>query len=232
MRHSSFATLCTLSLFVFHSSVIAQFPPPPDIMSGRPGRVGTPAPMGAPVPTTKMTSDDFTVISVKLDQVMQPKSATDTFVECTQNAACKAIIDVAAAYVGVDSSMFTSAVAAIAESKAGEESRFAYKLPSGYQYCRAKVETVSVVPATGDRASFMSIDADAREVRAYTWTPRQNLGNGRSWIEANFTIIGVKDNLVQQYRSNGRCKAAYIRAECRGARGVNKGVQACGNITD
>ena len=176
--------------------------------------------------------DDLTVIQVKLDQVMLPKSATDTFVECTKNQACKVILDAAAAYIGVDSSKITSAVALISQSKAGQEANFSYQLPAGYQYCRAKVETVSVVPASGDRASFMSITGSAREVGVYTWTQRAGFGQGRSWVEANFTIVGVRDELLQQYRSSGVCKERYLRAECRGATGVNKGSPACGLITD
>ncbi len=182
--------------------------------------------------TPAQAGDDLIVIQVKLDQVMQPKSVTDTLVECTKSPICKAALDAAAAYVGVDSSKITSAVALIGQSKAGEESNFSYKLPSGYQYCRAKIQTVSVVPASGDRASFMSITGTAREVGVYTWTPVLGLGQGRSWVEADFTIVGVRDALVQQYRSSGVCNAKYVRAECRGATGVNKGSPACGVITD
>ena len=177
-------------------------------------------------------SDELVVIQVKLDNVMQPKSGTDVFVDCTKNKVCKGVIDAAAAYVGVDSSAFTSAVALFANSRKDEESNFRFTLPPGYQYCRAKVDTVSVVPATGDRASFMSITGDTNGVAAYTWTPLQNLGGGRSWIEADFTVVGVRDSLVNNYRSKGICKATYLRAECRGAKGVNKGSKACGAITD
>ena len=181
---------------------------------------------------TSSTGGDLTVIEVRLDQVMQPASLTSEIHDCTRNPACKYALDAAAAYVGIDSTLITSAVARIEQSRNGEEGDFHYILPAGYQYCRVKVETVSVVPATGDRASLMSLTGSNRELRVQTWTPRQGFGSGKSWVEADFTIVGVKDNLVQQYRSKGVCKANYIRSVCRGAFGVNNGVPACGLITD
>ena len=92
-----------------------------------------------------LANDDLVVIKVKLDQVMEPKSVIDTTIDCVKNSACKAILDAAAAYVGVNISSITSAAALIDQKKTGE-GNFSYKLPNGYQYCRAKVETVSVVP--------------------------------------------------------------------------------------
>lgn len=175
---------------------------------------------------------DLTVIKVKLDQVMQPASLTSVVHDCTTNPACKFALDAAAAYVGVDSSLITSAVAQIQKSRNGEDGDFHYILPAGYQYCRAMVETVSVVPKTGDKASLMSITGSNRDVRVQTWTPRLGLLDGKSWVEANFTIVGVRDKLAQQYRSNGVCKDKYLRAVCRGGSGINNGSPACGVITD
>ena len=179
-----------------------------------------------------LANDDLVVIKVKLDQVMEPKSVIDTTIGCVKNSACKAILDAAAAYVGVNISSITSAAALIDQKKTGEEGNFSYKLPNGYQYCRAKVETVSVVPAEGDRASLMNVRGSAQGVGVYTWTPVLPVGQGRSWVEADFTIVGVRDGLADQYRKTGQCKAKYITADCRGAKGVNKGLPACGVITD
>lgn len=176
--------------------------------------------------------DDLVVIKVKLDKVMQPKSITDTAVECTKNPVCKMALDAAAAYAGVDSTMVTSAVARIDQKKPGEEGFFTYYLPEGYRYCRAKAETVSVVPKTGDIASFMSIRANDQNVGVYTWTPRLQPWEGRSWIEVDFTIIGVRNDLIDQYRTRGICKANFIHADCRGGEGISKGQPACGVITD
>lgn len=185
------------------------------------------------------TGGDLTVIKVKLDQVMQPASLTTVFHDCTTNPACKFALDAAAAYVGVDSSLITSAVAKMQKSQVEEDGDFHYILPSGYQYCRAMAETVSVIPPSGDRASLMSLTGSNRELRVQTWTPRLPPGEGRSWVEANFTIIGVRDNLVEQYRARGVCKANYIRAVCRGAAGSGRPAfngypasPACSKITD
>jgi hypothetical protein len=179
-----------------------------------------------------LAGDDLTVIKLTLDQTMQPKGITDTIVECARSPICKVALDAAAAYVGVDSSVVTSAVALAAQTSAGEENNFSFPIPDGYQYCRAKIETVSVVPASGDIASFMSITGTASSVDVYTWTPRLPVGQGRSWVEADFTIVGVRNELAEQYRARGVCNAKYVRAECRGATGINKGSPACGIITD
>lgn len=191
------------------------------------------------VTSTTPTDGDLTVIKVKLDQVMQPASLTTVFHDCTTNPTCKAALDGAAAYVGVDSRMITSAIANIQKARVGEDGDFHYTLPAGYQYCRAMAETVSVVPASGDKASLMSLTGSNRELRVQTWTPRLGPGEGQSWVEANFTIVGVRDNLVEQYRASGVCKGNYLRAVCRGAAGSgrpafngNPASPACSKITD
>jgi len=181
---------------------------------------------------TANASDNLVVIKVRLDQTMNPLSATQAFEDCTKNPVCKTVIDGAAAYVGTDSSYVTTAIAAVTASRQGEESNFDYKLPAGYQYCRAKLETISVVPNAGDRASAMSVRGNERSLGVYTWTPRLGLGQGRSWIEADFTLVGVKDEMVGKYRDSGQCKSQYLIVDCRGGSGINKGAPACGVSSD
>ena len=104
---------------------------------------------------TSASAQEFSVIRVHLDQTMAAKSITQAAIECTQNNICKTVLDAAAAYMGVDSSLITSAIAIISQNRAGEEGHYDYRLPSGYQYCRSTIAPISVNPASGDRASVL-----------------------------------------------------------------------------
>lgn len=178
------------------------------------------------------TGNELIVMKVKLDQAMQPTNITDSDAGCASNSACKAVIDAAAEFVGVSSSVMKSAVAPIQQTRLNEADNFYFSFPDGYQYCRIMVETVSVVPETGDKAALMSIAGANRNLRVKTWTPRLDLSQGRGWIEANFIIVGVRNDMVPKYHSNGVCKDKYVRRICRGASGINNGSPACGIITD
>jgi hypothetical protein len=185
--------------------------------------------------TGAQTTNDFVVVSAKVDQTMSPKSITDTALDCVKNAACKAALDAAAAVWGIEGSLVSSLAATITTEKKGEESWVGISLPAGYEYCRSAIRTVSVVPATGDRASYMGVSADKPGLSVYTWTPRRNPGEGRSWVEADFVVTGVKTAAAQKYRESGKCNANALPrtvVECRGASGVNKGVNHCGTYND
>ncbi len=179
-------------------------------------------------------AQEFVTIAVKLNQVMEPKSITTVGQECANDPLCKNILSKAAQTLGVPPGLVSAALALIPKAeRVGEEGRYTYQLPTGYKYCRSEIETVSVVPATGDRASVMSARALDNGIGVYTWTPRRGLGDGRSWVEANFTIIGVRDDLAQRYRTAGTCKpVGNLVIDCRGAKGVNKGKPACGTVRD
>jgi len=197
--------LAALSIFAFSSISFAQLP-------------------------STVASGDLVVIGAKIDSVMQPKGLTDTLHECVQNATCKVILDGAAAYVGVDSSKITSAAAMMTKKSAGETSYFDMRLPEGYQYCRSKVKTISVVPATGNRASFMIVNARPNGLVIQTWTPKRHWGQGRSWVEADLEVTGVKKDLAAHYQETKQCLAEPLPKEiinCRGSRGVNHGQKAC-----
>lgn len=178
---------------------------------------------------------DFVVVQQTINPVVQPKTVADAAQECANDAVCSGLVDAAASYFGVQPGTVSAAMAAIprAESR-GEESWFEIYLPQGYEYCRSKIETTSIVPATGDRASLMAAKARTDHVYIYTWTPVQGLGDGRSWVEARYTVLGVRKALAADARSNGTCRSNQdaLLIDCRGATGVNKGLQACGVAQD
>lgn len=92
--------------------------------------------------------------------------------------------------------------------RAGEEGHYSLEVPAGYVYCCSSIRTISVVPATGDRASVMGATSNGRDIAVYTWTPRQGIGQGRSWVEADYTLYGVKKSLADKYRSEGKAPQA------------------------
>jgi hypothetical protein len=177
---------------------------------------------------------DFSATSIKVDAVMQPKQPADAFKECANDSVCSSIIGGAATYLGVPPTLVSGALAIIPKAeRAGEEGHYTIEVPQGYVYCRASIRTVSVVPATGDRASVMSATSNDHGVAVYTWTPKQGLGQGRSWVEADYTIYGVKADLAGKYRAEGKCKPPGKNLiNCRGATGVNHGMPACGSVDD
>lgn len=188
--------------------------------------------LSAGAPSASAESDRYVVIQAKLDNVMQPKSVTEGVQDCLKDSKCKAAVDEAFAQFGVPSSPVTSALASIprAERK-GEEGFFDFHLPAGYSYCKSNIAVVSVVPIDGRRASLLSASSNPRGVSAYTWTPRRNPGQGRSWVEANFTIMGVKDALAEKEYAAGTCKRPGSTViNCRGNGGGDR--PACGVATD
>jgi hypothetical protein len=178
--------------------------------------------------------NDFSATSLKVDPVMQPKQPGDVFKECAHDQVCSSIISSAASYLGVPSVLVSGALAIVPKAEmVGEDGHFTIEVPKGYVYCRASIHTVSVVPATGDRASLMSATSNERGIAIYTWTPRQGTGQGRSWVEADYTIYGVKSDLAGKYRAEGKCKPpGKSIINCRGATGVNHGLPACGSVDD
>ncbi|MGO7969855.1 hypothetical protein ACC705_02475 [Rhizobium ruizarguesonis] len=183
--------------------------------------------------SSQVAATDYAVVSEKVNPVMQPKGVPDIVVDCLNNTACAALAEAAAAYVGVPPDTVSGGAALVSVDRAGEEGRYVIRLPAGYQYCRSTIQTISVVPATGDRASVMGASSIKEGVSVYTWTPKRNLGEGETWIEADYTIIGVREDIADAQRVAGRCKP-YGRTiiSCRGASGTNKGQPSCGTVKD
>jgi hypothetical protein len=180
------------------------------------------------------SATEFVVVKQKINPVMKPRGVEDAFRECAGNAICRSLADSAAAYLGVPPGTVSAAMAAIPVAKReGEEGHFSISLPKGYEYCRSAIRTISVVPATGDRASVMSATSTKSGVGIYTWTPKQGFGSGRSWVEADYTLYGVVEESGDKYRQSGKCKPYGKQLiACRGARGVNHGQPACGSVAD
>jgi len=195
-----------------------------------PPAVAPPTVVAAPPPSRP----EFIVANVRLDRVKDPKNAFDLIEDCKKNPLCVGAIDLAASTLGVPPGTITAGAAAIPNLRSeGEEFWFTYHLPQGYSYCRSRIVTTSVVPNTGDRASVLSAMSEERGINGYTWTPRLQSWEGRSWLEADFILYGVADEVRAQHVAAGRCRVHGQRLiDCRGGEGVNKGMPACGVSED
>jgi hypothetical protein len=178
--------------------------------------------------------DDVVVTTHHIDAVRGPRTPWDEVQNCLKDTACAAAVNVIAAQIGIPSNAvrLVNAAAAYTAKAEGEETRYAMPAVAGRKICAVKIRTTSVVPAEGDRASFFSINATPEQVGIYTWTPRQGIGAGRSWYEGDVFIVHVKESLRDTYVQAGKCTVSPTSAatyQCRGAKGVNHGLAACGS---
>lgn len=184
----------------------------------------------AQVPTSELI-----VIKVKVDAVRGPQTIFDVFRECANDATCQAALSAIDAYFGGAVLTTISQFALeVGEDIEGEDTTYRIQLPNGYYYCRTHIDVISVAPATGDRASFMDVTSDVNGLTVKTWTPEEGLGNGESWMEADFTVVASREDVTGALRNQGVCRSAdrYLRYQCRGATGVNNGAPACGPTVD
>ena len=185
-------------------------------------------------PAVAESSEDIVVTTHHIDAVREARTPWDEVQNCLKDQACAAAVKLIAGQIGVpDNAVRLADAAAIYSAKAeGEETRYTIRALPDRRICAVKVRTISVVPATGDRASLFSISATADSVGIYTWTPRQGIGAGRSWYEGNVFVLHVRAALQQEASKAGKCTvppSGNTNYECRGASGVNHGLAACGS---
>jgi hypothetical protein len=179
-------------------------------------------------------AQDIKAMQITVDAERKAKSEWEALAECTKNPVCKTVVDAAFASAGIDSSTTTTAISQISQKAQGENTNYTFAMPAGYQYCRSTVAFKSVIPATGNRASYANFWVQDNAVRVYTWTPRRHAGQGKSHILAELTVLAVKNDAGDAARAAGKCKKndTHSIVVCRGARGVNKGKPACTTATD
>lgn len=175
---------------------------------------------------------DLMLVKARLEQTMKTHSITGSTAECLKHPECKAAIDAAAAYLAVDPKVITTMTTPISAEWKGEKGDYHYLLPAGYQYCRAKIETLSIVPKDGDESAYMTVTGSDHDLRIQAWAPQSGLYAGKTWVEADISLVGVKDSLVQEYRSKGICTDKYISKFCRGGDRYHKGSPPCNLIKD
>ncbi|MGR9503666.1 hypothetical protein ACU8MW_08110 [Rhizobium leguminosarum] len=162
---------------------------------------------------------DYVVVSAKVNPVQHPKGPGELLGDCARNAACTAVVKAGAAYIGVPPVAVSAALAVVGGSKPddSEEGRFTISLSAAYVYCRSQIHMISVVPADGKRASVFSAASNEHGMSFYTWTPKRPVGGGRSWVDADVTVYGVKEGLAKQAQAEKKCSPwGRTIEDCRG----------------
>lgn len=162
-------------------------------------------------------SSDFITANIYVDNVRAPKNVLDIARDCSNNPACVAIFKAADNYFQVPASKVVSIAATLAPKSVDEGTYVFAKLPPDYTYCKSTMHMVSIVPHDGPRGStFMG---QSRDDGLYyeTWTPKQPIGGGRSWVEAGISILGVRRELASEFYASGKCYSPQrVLWYCRG----------------
>lgn len=195
------------------------------------------AAMSLMLASTLASAQDFQMLTYKVDVSRQPKDLAETTADCLNNKACNTALSTLAAYVGaLQKPLDVASIVGKAHKLAQvgndrETERFDWNMPPGYQTCRINVDVVSTVPADGPRASLLDVAVHPNRVHIVTWTPIRNLGEGGTWVEANLSVLAVKDSLANDARKAGTCNGTADRGfvyRCRGKGGDEERV-ACGS---
>jgi hypothetical protein len=161
-------------------------------------------------------TDLFVVTQLSMDAVRQPHGM-DTLLSARDSRQIRASVS---KFMGIKNSYLNlSTNAPTAEAK-GEETFYNLPLPAGYAACAARINVVSIVPASGERASFLHAAVRTDSAGVYTWTPRRQAWEGRSWVEADLQLLGIKAEYQQEFQKKGVCGQRgandWDLAKCRG----------------
>lgn len=164
-------------------------------------------------------AQDFKVMTFEIDHVRDQKNFSQVAKECSDDAICSALAAAAEAYTGVPVTEIIGVSALIAENRSGEGTTVNVSMPSGYQYCKSQMNLVSIVPYSGPRGSTLLITTHDEVYHIETWTPVLNLGEGRSWVQAKFSVTAVQNSKAQSAFANGTCFRGGKRniLHCRGS---------------
>lgn len=177
------------------------------------------------IPSSHTFSEgDFIVTKVYVDKVMQPKNLLDGAKDCDNNPQCKLVAKAAAEYFQLPIDKTISGMAYLAPASEGEGWHSTVTLPTGYQYCTSSMRMVSIVPHDGPRGSLWLGATQLNGMYLQSWTPKQGLFGGRSWVESEVTLVGVKENVAFEARSAGKCNSAAAGRSiwyCRGGGCIN-----------
>jgi hypothetical protein len=156
----------------------------------------------------------FAVAQMRIDATREPHGLNWYL----KSREAQGIIQTVAAYMGIDTTYVKLALDSIPKVvRVEEETHFGLPVPSGYAFCAARIGMRSMVPGTGERAAFISANATATSVDIYTWTPVRHLGEGRSWVEADVQVTGIKPEYLEEFRNKGVCKPPAPQIlKCRG----------------
>lgn len=177
-------------------------------------------------------AQDFLVSSFKFNPVTQPTSILDHYDDCRNNPLCRTMMDVVvtAAGGGAGTLEFVDAIAP-QFSFVGEETWVVVPANSGYKVCRASRYLRSISPRSGKRSAHFSLQALPDRVQIYSWVPQAGgIARGRNWIEADISVLMVREGLYYRSRVNGTCDTVpgeIVHFTCRGDQSGAHGWPPC-----
>lgn len=86
----------------------------------------------------------------------------------------------------------------------GNETFYDLPFPPGYAYCTSRVAIRSIFSGGGTSSVDVKIFRDHAGV--YTDTPSPGPGQGQSSVEGTVQVIGVRPNLLEEFKRKGICK--------------------------
>ncbi len=160
----------------------------------------------------------FSVSVLRYDAVRQPHGLE--FYTNTREA--KAIISSISAMMGVDPTYVYLAMNAQPTARIeGEDTHYVLPVEPGYVYCATRLRVTSVVPADGDRASVINAAVNIKELQMTTWTPVRHSWEGRSWVEGDVQVYGIKPEYLDEFVGKGVCKKVTTQVAILSCRGKN-----------
>lgn len=172
---------------------------------------------------TQAQGTPFVVASTHIDQVRSPKNVFDKIRECSNNNLCSNMLKAVEIYYQIPPGSTATVAAKFSGATRGEGWGADMILPNGYLYCGSSMKMISIVPHDGPRGSLFRGAVARNGIHLETWTPIRPPGAGRSWVEADVTLIGVREDLAAQAQKKGQCKSFNERNiwYCRGGGCVN-----------
>jgi hypothetical protein len=162
-------------------------------------------------------NSDFVTVNVYIDNVQQPKSVLDVSRDCSNSVGCVAFMKAVDSFFQVPASRVVAVAGQLASDTKGEGKHVTASLPAGYAYCKSSMRMVSIVPRDGDRGALFFGQSKAEALYYETWTPTRGPFNGRSWVEAGISILGIRQSMASAAYADGSCyRPDRVLWYCRG----------------
>lgn len=155
----------------------------------------------------QFSQNDYVVVASHIDNVRQQTNIFQVIQDCSNSVSCSILAKAIASATGIPVDKMVTIVGAVTQSRAGEGTFMTLALPSGYSYCSSSMRLTSIVPHDGPKGSTFLGRADATSLYSETWTPVLGPFDGRSWVEGDLSVLGIRTELAQSSYANGKCHA-------------------------
>ena len=145
------------------------------------------------------------MIATHIDQVREPNSIFKFAQDCVDSAVCAGLLTVASDYYNLPLDKVVVSAAGLSGNKDGEGANMRLSLPPDYVYCKSEMRMTSIVPHDGPKGSTFFSQVEDNGIYLETWTPALPSGDGRSWVEADVSVLGVAQGLAEAKYADGTC---------------------------